>query len=58
MEQHNGRLVLDLTDLSRSHEIVSQLVLAEAEIDEVQKEKADLEEVFLSLVDEEKQGEK
>ena len=58
IDQHNNRLVLDLTDLSRSYEIVAQLVQAEAQIDEVRKEKADLEEVFLSLVEEEKQGEK
>ena len=54
----NNRLVLDLTDLRRSHEIVTLLVRSEAEIDEVRKERADLEEVFLSLVEEEKQGEK
>ena len=54
MDQHNSRLVLDLTDLSRSHEIVAQLVQIGAQLDEVRKEKAGLEEVFLSLVEEEK----
>jgi ABC-2 type transport system ATP-binding protein len=58
MDEHNGRLVLDLTDLSRSNEIIRQLVLAEGQIDEVRKEKADLEEVFLKLVDDENKGEK
>ncbi len=58
MDLHNNRLVLDLTDLGRSHEIVTLMVQAEAQIDEVRKEKADLEEVFLSLVEEEKRGEK
>jgi ABC-2 type transport system ATP-binding protein len=58
IDQHNGRLVLDLTDLSRSNEIIRQLVLAEGQIDEVRKEKADLEEVFLKLVDDENKGEK
>ena len=58
MDKHNSRLVLDLTDLSRSHEVVTLLVKAEAMIDEVRKEKADLEEVFLSLVEEERGGEK
>jgi ABC-2 type transport system ATP-binding protein len=58
MDQHNNRLVFDLTDINRSHEIVAQMVKAEGQIDEVRKEKADLEEVFLSLVDEEKKGEK
>ena len=58
MDKHNSRLVLDLTDLNRSYEIVTQLVLAEAQIDEVRKEKVDLEDVFLSLVEEEKGVEK
>ncbi len=58
MEEDNNRLVLDLTDLSRSHEIVALLVRSDAELDEVRKEKADLEEVFLSLVEEERQVEK
>jgi ABC-2 type transport system ATP-binding protein len=58
MQQQNGRLVLDLNDLSRSHEIVTQLVKNGVLIDEVRKEKADLEDVFLQLVDEETGGEK
>ena len=57
VQQHNGELIVDLTDLTRSHEIVAQLAGAGVQIDEVRKEKADLEEVFLRLVDEEKQGE-
>ncbi len=57
MQQQNGQLVLDLNDLSRSHEIVTQLVQAGVQIDEVRKEKADLEDVFLQLVDEETRGE-
>jgi len=55
--QQNGKLVMDLSDLTRSHEIVTQLVGAGVQIDEVRKEKADLEDVFLQLVDEEKGGE-
>jgi ABC-2 type transport system ATP-binding protein len=57
VQQRNRELVVDLTDLTRSHEIVAQLAGAGVQIDEVRKEKADLEEVFLGLVDEEKQGE-
>ena len=57
VQQHNEELIVDLTDLTRSHEIVAQLAGAGVQIDEVRKEKADLEEVFLRLVDEEKQGE-
>ena len=57
MRQSNGQVVMDLTDLSRSHEIVTQLIGAGVQIDEVRKEKADLEEVFLRLVEEEDRGE-
>jgi len=55
-QQQNGRLILDLDDLSRSHEIVTRLVNVGVQIDEVRKEKADLEDVFLQLVEEEKRG--
>lgn len=54
LEQHNGRVVLDLADPTRSHELVTRMVESGAQIDEVRKEKADLEEVFLALVEEEK----
>jgi len=57
MRQSNGQVVMDLTDLSRSHEIVTQLIGAGVQIDEVRKEKADLEDVFLRLVEEEDRGE-
>ena len=53
IQQQNGKLVVDLIDLNRSHELVTQLVRAGVQIDEVRKEKADLEEVFLQLVEEE-----
>lgn len=56
VQQQNGRLVMDLNDLTRSHEIVTQLVGAGVQIDEVRKEQADLEDVFLRLVEEEKRG--
>lgn len=56
VQQQNGRLTLDLEDLTRSHEIVTQLVNAGVQIDEVKKEQADLEDVFLKLVEEEKRG--
>jgi len=57
VQQRNGQVVMDLNDISRSHEIVSYLVGTNVEIDEVRKEKADLEDVFLRLVDEENRGE-
>jgi ABC-2 type transport system ATP-binding protein len=56
VQAQNGKLILDLNELSRSHEIVAQLVHAGVQIDEVIKKKADLEEVFLQLVEEEKRG--
>ena len=58
VQQHNGQVVMDLNDMARSHEIVTQLVGAGVQIDEVRKEKADLEDVFLRLVEEENRGEK
>ena len=56
LQQQNGKLIMDLKDLTRSHEIVTQLVGMGVQIDEVRKESADLEDVFLQLVDEEKRG--
>ena len=56
IQQQNGKLIVDLNDLSRSHEIVAQLVRADVLIDEVHKEQADLEDVFLQLVEEEWRG--
>lgn len=57
VQQQNGKLVMDLDELTRSHEIITQLAGAGVQIDEVRKEKADLEDVFLQLVEEEKRGE-
>jgi ABC-2 type transport system ATP-binding protein len=54
LQQRNGELILDLNDLNRSHEIVAQLVNSGVRIDEVRKERAGLEEVFLQLVEEER----
>jgi ABC-2 type transport system ATP-binding protein len=56
VQQQNGKLVMDLNDLNRSHEIVTLLVNAGVQIDEVHKEKIDLEDVFLQLVEEETRG--
>jgi ABC-2 type transport system ATP-binding protein len=58
IEKEDDRFVLELTDLNRSHEIITVLVQAGAEIDEVRKERADLEKVFLSLVEEDERVEK
>jgi ABC-2 type transport system ATP-binding protein len=57
VQQQNGKLIVDLSELNRSYEIVTQLVEAGVKIDEVRKERADLEDVFLQLVEEEKRGE-
>ena len=56
VQHRNEKLVMDLQDLARSHEIVSQLVQAGVRIDEVHKERLDLEDVFLQLVEEEGRG--
>ena len=56
VQSHNGQVVMDLTNMARSHEIVAQLVGEGVQIDEVRKEKADLEDVFLRLVEEENRG--
>jgi ABC-2 type transport system ATP-binding protein len=57
LQQRNGELIIDLNDVTHSHEIVAQLVAAGMKIDEVRKERADLEDVFLQLVEEERGGE-
>ncbi len=54
--QRNGELVMDLNDLARSNEIVAQLVKMDVQIDEVRKEKVELEDVFLRLIEEENRG--
>jgi ABC-2 type transport system ATP-binding protein len=54
LQQRNRELIVDLHDLTRSHEIVAQLVGAGVKIDEVRKEQVDLEDVFLQLVEEER----
>ena len=54
--QRNGELVMDLNDLSRSNEVVAQLVKMDVQIDEVRKEKVELEDVFLRLIEEENRG--
>lgn len=56
VQRQNGKLIMELNELSRSHELITQLVEAGVQIDEVRKEKADLEDVFLQLIDEEKRG--
>lgn len=56
IQQRNGELIMDLTDLTRSSEIVAQMIALNVQIDEIRKEKVDLEDVFLRLVEEEKGG--
>jgi ABC-2 type transport system ATP-binding protein len=45
--------VIDLTSAASSAPIISALVNAGAEVEEVRKEKASLEDVFLELMEEE-----
>jgi ABC-2 type transport system ATP-binding protein len=56
VEQQDGQWVIDVADLARTHELVALMVHLGVQIDEVVREKADLEQVFLDLVAEEKAG--
>jgi ABC-2 type transport system ATP-binding protein len=57
LQQRNGSLILDLKDQKQSPALVTLMVLDGAQIDEVRKEKADLEDVFLKLVENDERGE-
>jgi ABC-2 type transport system ATP-binding protein len=52
-ELHNGHLLLELRGESKMSPLVSLLVHAGAEIEEVRRGKASLEDVFLTLMEEE-----
>ncbi len=52
-ELHNSHLLLELRGVSKMGPLVSLLVHAGAEIEEVRRGKASLEEVFLTLMEEE-----
>lgn len=52
LEGQPDRLVVEVRDGARPHGLVSLLVHAGAEVDEVRRQTATLEEVFLSLVEE------
>jgi ABC-2 type transport system ATP-binding protein len=52
-ETHNGRLAIDLRQETDTAPLVSLLVNAGAQVAEVRREKASLEEVFLTLMEEE-----
>ena len=51
-EAHNGRLVLDLQAETRVSPLVNLLVNAGVEVEEVRRGKASLEDVFLTLMEE------
>jgi ABC-2 type transport system ATP-binding protein len=51
---HDGRLLIELQSAARGAPVVSALVGAGASIEEVRRDRASLEEVFLSLMEEEK----
>jgi ABC-2 type transport system ATP-binding protein len=53
-EVHNGRLVVDLRQETNLAPLISLLVGAGAAVEEVRKGRASLEEVFLTLMEEEK----
>ncbi|MGH2501384.1 MAG: ABC transporter ATP-binding protein, partial [Ktedonobacterales bacterium] len=51
---HDGRLLIELRGEARGAPIVSALVGAGASVEEVRRDRASLEEVFLSLMEEER----
>jgi ABC-2 type transport system ATP-binding protein len=53
VEAQNGRLVIDLSQESATAPLVSLLVSTGAEVEEVRRGKASLEEVFMTLMEEE-----
>jgi ABC-2 type transport system ATP-binding protein len=53
-EAHNGRLVLDLRREAEAAALVSLLVSAGVQVEEVRRGKASLEEAFLTLMEEER----
>ena len=53
VEVRNGRLVIDLSQESATAPLVSLLVSTGAEVEEVRRGKASLEEVFMTLMEEE-----
>jgi ABC-2 type transport system ATP-binding protein len=54
VQRTNGRLVLDCTDAARPADVVRILVERGAEVDEVRRGHANLEEVFVTLMEEER----
>ena len=52
VSHHNGTLTINLVEQMESSRLVSLLVGAGVEVEEVQKSKANLEEVFLALMEE------
>jgi ABC-2 type transport system ATP-binding protein len=57
VEQENGRLILTLAEDADSAPLVNLLVNAGAQVQEVRRGKASLEEVFLTLMQEERERE-
>jgi ABC-2 type transport system ATP-binding protein len=58
VELHNNRLMIHLAEVIDSAPLVTQLVSGGAQVEEVSKGKASLEEVFLTLMDENQEAEK
>jgi ABC-2 type transport system ATP-binding protein len=58
VDLHNNRLTIHLAEVIDSAPLVTQLVSSGAQVEEVSKGKASLEEVFLTLMDENQEAEK
>jgi ABC-2 type transport system ATP-binding protein len=54
MESRNGHLILDVRSEMATAPLISLLVNAGAQVEEVRRGKASLEEVFLTLMEEER----
>lgn len=56
--QHNNRLFINLRELVDTSPLLSSLISAGVQVDEVRKGKANLEEVFITLMEEDLEAEK
>jgi hypothetical protein len=56
--QNNNRLVINLREPVDTSPLLSLLINSGAQVDEVHKGKANLEEVFLTLMEEDQEAEK
>lgn len=56
LHQENDHLVIELRQGSGMDQVIAMMIAGNASLEEVRKEKASLEDIFLELVNEEKEG--